>query len=74
MQDIEATKIKRREKFVHMKTNWRGVFPAATTQFHKDQTLDLEGLAHHRGSLLGAEPGLPQPPQRLFESRLYERL
>ena len=28
-----------------METNWRGVFPAATTQFHKDQTLDLEGTA-----------------------------
>ena len=38
------------------------------------QVLDLEGLAVHRGSLLGSEPGRPQPPQRLFESRLYERL
>ncbi len=37
------------------------------------QTLDLEELACHRGSLLGAEPGQPQPPQRLFESRLFER-
>lgn len=36
--------------------------------------LDLEELAVHRGSLLGSEPGCPQPPQRLFESRLYERL
>lgn len=36
--------------------------------------LDLEELACHRGSLLGAEPGRPQPPQRLFESRLHERL
>ena len=34
------------------------------------QVLDLEGLAQHRGSLLGALPGRPQPPQRLFESRL----
>lgn len=39
-----------------------------------EQVLDLEGLACHRGSLLGAEPGCPQPPQRLFESRLFERL
>lgn len=38
------------------------------------QVLDLEELAVHRGSLLGSEPGHPQPPQRLFESRLYERL
>ncbi|HEY3812775.1 MAG TPA: tRNA 2-selenouridine(34) synthase MnmH [Caulobacteraceae bacterium] len=34
------------------------------------QTIDLEGLAAHRGSLLGALPGQPQPNQKLFESRL----
>lgn len=39
-----------------------------------EQVLDLEELACHRGSLLGAEPGCPQPPQRLFESRLFGRL
>lgn len=38
------------------------------------QVLDLEELAVHRGSLLGSEPGCPQPPQRLFESLLYQRL
>lgn len=26
---------------------WQGVFPAVTTQFHKDQSLDLEGTARH---------------------------
>ena len=34
------------------------------------QTLDLEDLAAHRGSLFGALPGRPQPSQKLFESRL----
>jgi tRNA 2-selenouridine synthase len=34
------------------------------------QTIDLEGLAQHRGSLFGAIPGHPQPSQKLFESRL----
>ena len=34
------------------------------------QVLDLEKLANHRGSLLGSEPGILQPAQRLFESRL----
>ena len=34
------------------------------------QVLDLEKLANHRGSLLGSEPGIFQPAQRLFESRL----
>ena len=33
------------------------------------QTLDLEGLAGHRGSLLGGL-GRPQPSQKLFEGRL----
>lgn len=37
------------------------------------QTLDLEGLANHRGSLFGAMPG-GQPSQKLFESRLFEAL
>lgn len=38
------------------------------------QTLDLEGLAAHRGSLFGALPGRPQPSQKLFESRLLDAL
>lgn len=35
------------------------------------QIIDLEGLAEHRGSLLGPEPGHDQPSQRQFESRLH---
>jgi tRNA 2-selenouridine synthase len=38
------------------------------------QTLDLEALAEHRGSLLGAFPGRSQPSQPLFESRLLAAL
>jgi len=38
------------------------------------QVLDLEALAAHRGSVLGELPGEPQPPQKLFESRLYSAL
>jgi tRNA 2-selenouridine synthase len=38
------------------------------------QTLDLEGLAAHRGSLFGAQPSRPQPSQKLFESRLLAAL
>jgi tRNA 2-selenouridine synthase len=34
------------------------------------QTLDLEHLSCHRGSLLGALPGQPQPSQKSFESSL----
>ncbi|WP_324752977.1 tRNA 2-selenouridine(34) synthase MnmH [Roseovarius sp. Pro17] len=35
------------------------------------QVIDLEGLANHRGSALGARPG-GQPPQKLFEGRLAQ--
>lgn len=35
------------------------------------QVLDLEALAAHRGSLLGALPEQPQPPQKSFESAVW---
>ncbi|MEY3202481.1 MAG: hypothetical protein RIR70_2031, partial [Pseudomonadota bacterium] len=38
------------------------------------QTLDLEALAAHRGSVLGALPHTPQPSQKLFESHLLAAL
>lgn len=38
------------------------------------QTLDLEGLAAHRGSLFGGIPGAPQPSQKMFESRLLSAI
>ena len=38
------------------------------------QVLDLEGLAHHRGSILGGLPGKPQPTQKHFDSRLWQAL
>lgn len=38
------------------------------------QVLDLEGLAAHRGSLLGAVPGAPQPSQKQFETRIWDTL
>lgn len=36
--------------------------------------IDLEGLAHHRGSAFGALGLQPQPSQKLFEARLWDRL
>src|SRR5699024_11767235 len=38
------------------------------------QTLDLEALARHRGSLLGGLPDCPQPSQRGFETALYDAI
>jgi len=38
------------------------------------QTLHLEELAAHKGSVLGALPNVQQPTQRMFETLLYQRL
>lgn len=38
------------------------------------QVLDLEGLAHHRGSVLGLVPGERQPSQKAFETALWRAL
>jgi tRNA 2-selenouridine synthase len=38
------------------------------------QTLDLEGIARHRGSVLGGLPGEAQPSQKAFESSLLDAL
>jgi tRNA 2-selenouridine synthase len=39
-----------------------------------EQALDLEDLAAHRGSVLGAVPGRPQPSQKGFETQLMHRI
>lgn len=38
------------------------------------QVLDLEGLARHKGSLLGSLPGVEQPSQKAFETQLWDAL
>jgi len=38
------------------------------------QTLDLEGLARHRGSVLGGLPDQPQPTQKRFDTLLWQAL
>jgi tRNA 2-selenouridine synthase len=38
------------------------------------QVLDLEAIAHHKGSVLGNMPGIPQPSQKHFESCLWSAL
>ena len=39
-----------------------------------EQIVDLEGLARHKGSVLGVLPGQPQPNQKGFESALLQVL
>nr|WP_316639528.1 tRNA 2-selenouridine(34) synthase MnmH [uncultured Roseateles sp.] len=38
------------------------------------QVLDLEGLASHRGSVLGGLPDQPQPGQKRFETLIWQAL
>lgn len=38
------------------------------------QVLDLEGLANHRSSVLGAIPGKPQPTQKRFDTLVWDAL
>ena len=38
------------------------------------QVLDLEQLAAHRGSVLGHLPSQPQPSQKMFETRVWDKL
>jgi 4-hydroxy-tetrahydrodipicolinate synthase len=37
-----------------MNINWHGVFPAATTQFHDDQSLDLPATLRHLDAMINA--------------------
>jgi 4-hydroxy-tetrahydrodipicolinate synthase len=37
-----------------MKSRWQGVFPAITTQLHRDGSLDLDGTAAHAEALLAS--------------------
>jgi len=37
-----------------MKVDWKGVFPAITTQFRKDQSLDLAATGRHLEIMIGA--------------------
>jgi 4-hydroxy-tetrahydrodipicolinate synthase len=37
-----------------MPINWKGVYPAVTTQFHDDQSLNLPATVRHLDALLGA--------------------
>jgi len=54
-----------------------GVGKTDVLEFMKSQghaVLNLEKLANHRGSILGAPPTRKQPKQKLFESTIYEQI
>ncbi len=37
-----------------MQITWKGVFPAATTQFHRDQSLNIDGTLKHLAAMIDA--------------------
>ena len=37
-----------------MRVTWRGVYPAACTQFHPDQSLNVPGTLAHLDAMLAA--------------------
>src|SRR5437016_794013 len=39
---------------MRMRPDWKGVFPAVTTQFRQDQSLDLESTARHIEALINS--------------------
>ncbi len=72
----ELNKITKNSKFMVLK----GPTGCAKTKILKKlnsigvSSIDLEGIALHKGSLLGNIPKFNQPSQKLFESRLYFQL
>ena len=57
----------------------KGVTGVGKTLFLKileksTQVLDLEGIANHKGSILGDIPKFKQPNQKMFETKLFEKL
>lgn len=47
-----VSRAERRQAPFEMKPMWKGVFPAITTQMHRDGALDLEGTARHADVLV----------------------
>lgn len=45
-----------------------------TLQSQGAQVLDLEGLANHKGSILGLPPNATQPSQKRFETKLWHTI
>jgi tRNA 2-selenouridine synthase len=72
--DLEQLPARFRYRVVCGKTGSGKSRLLAALREHGAQVLDLEGLANHRGSVLGLVPGSPQPGQKQFESRVWDAL
>lgn len=74
MAALEAQPLQFRFRVVCGKTGSGKSRLLAALQAQGAQVLDLEGLANHRGSVLGLVPGSPQPTQKRFDSLLWDAM
>jgi tRNA 2-selenouridine synthase len=70
LAQIEATVPKLRLKVICGATGSAKTRVLQALAARGEQVLDLEHCASHKGSLLGALPGVPQPSQKQFETRI----
>ena len=68
--NIEAHALDKPKHWAPLTYCWRGGQRSGSLSL----VLDLEGLANHRSSLLGAVPGLPQPTQKRFDTLVWDTL
>ena len=74
MKALEEQPLRLRFRVICGKTGSGKSRLLAALQAQGAQVLDLEGLANHRGSVLGLVPGHPQPSQKQFDSRLWDAM
>ena len=74
MAALEVQPLQFRFRVVSGKTGSGKSRLLAALQAQGAQVLDLEGLANHRGSVLGLVPGSPQPSQKQFDCRLWDAM
>lgn len=72
--DLETLPSRLQYRVVCGKTGTGKTHLLAALQRRGAQVLDLEGLACHRGSVLGLHPGRPQPSQKAFETAIWAAL
>jgi tRNA 2-selenouridine synthase len=73
-QQLEELPLRFRYRVVCGKTGSGKTRLLAALARQGEQVLDLEGLACHRGSVLGLLPDQPQPSQKAFETAVWQAL
>jgi tRNA 2-selenouridine synthase len=71
---LESFKEKRKIQILGGKTGSGKTYVLQKLKEAGEEILDLEGIAHHKGSSFGALGQLPQPSQEQFENEIYTAL